>query len=377
MKRWSKQVVAASFFLLIFGALPVVFDLNYLQLNNPISPFFGKMLLIILLISVYTFPFILDQKKTTTQRLVYGALIGLSIILAYIHISLVDVNHQAWQLKQFVDIINQRGEIPHQYRFVPVGIIWWFVALSGKYLFASFIFRLIFQYAFLVAFYKLCQKYCSPLLSGVAILIYATLYPLSILYYKGQIIDPLFHFLFAAALIFCIKKDLVALFAIIILGVFVKESIILVVPLYFLLNRKSKGSLAGATGLVLAGVVVAVLIRMNFGYDLSMARINGVPQLMIFSNLGIPGSKVEKVVNNLEIFIRYFHPALFIFLWQGIIIYFRKKIPQGVFYAALFLSISIFVTNSFFGWNYESRNFVPALIFLLPVAISALDQSSD
>jgi hypothetical protein len=59
------------------------------------------------------------------------------------------------------------------------------------------------------------------------------------------------------------------------------------------------------------------------------------------------------------------HPVLFIFMWLPLIIWRRTLLPSSLFWTSLYLAAALYATNLCFGWNYESRNFVPALVVLL------------
>jgi hypothetical protein len=61
-------------------------------------------------------------------------------------------------------------------------------------------------------------------------------------------------------------------------------------------------------------------------------------------------------------------------MWIGILILYRKFISRSLFYTAMYLSVFIYLTNLCFGWNYESRNFIPALCMFLISTVSIFNQ---
>ena len=192
--------------------------------------------------------------------------------------------------------------------------------------------------------------------------VYALYYPLSIWYYYGQIIDPLFHFLFVLGMLFCLERRPVLLLLILLPGMLTKESIILVVPLLYLFHP-SRSTLLQSAALIALCLALFVFVWLLFGFDASYQSINGTVQSMVWSNLGFPhGSAISSV----SVFQRYLHPLLFIGIWLAVICFFRKQLPRPLFFSCIYLAVSVFTTNLVFGWNYESRNFVPALVLLLP-----------
>ena len=122
---------------------------------------------------------------------------------------------------------------------------------------------------------------------------------------------------------------------------------------------------------LLAGwcVVLFLACRIPFGFCYNNKALNGVSQLMIMDNLGFGGMKIP-----IPVWVRYMHPALFIFIWLGILILYRKFISRSLFYTAIYLSVFIYLTNLCFGWNYESRNFIPAFGVLAIAAVSIFSQ---
>jgi hypothetical protein len=83
---------------------------------------------------------------------------------------------------------------------------------------------------------------------------------------------------------------------------------------------------------------------------------------MVYSNLGLARGQAGSMVS---VFQRYLHPMLFIFMWLPLMVWRRNLLPRSLFWTALYLAAAFYLTNLCFGWNYESRNFVPVLIFLL------------
>jgi hypothetical protein len=83
---------------------------------------------------------------------------------------------------------------------------------------------------------------------------------------------------------------------------------------------------------------------------------------MVLSNLGLPGGGGWSTVPVAQ---RHLHPVLFIFMWLPLVIWQRRHLPVCLFRTALYFAAAIYFTNLWFGWNYESRNFIPPLVVLL------------
>jgi hypothetical protein len=103
--------------------------------------------------------------------------------------------------------------------------------------------------------------------------------------------------------------------------------------------------------------------RIPFGFHFNIKTINGVEQLMILANLGLQ-----------EGLVGYLHSITFIFIWIPILIFYRKFLSRSLFYTTIYLAVSIYLTNLCFGWNSESRNFIPALCMLLISTVRIFDQ---
>jgi hypothetical protein len=52
-------------------------------------------------------------------------------------------------------------------------------------------------------------------------------------------------------------------------------------------------------------------------------------------------------------------------MWLPLVAWRRRLLPPALFRTSLYLAAALYVTNLCFGWNYESRNFVPGLVVLL------------
>ena len=359
---------------LLLTAAPVVFGFPpeptlQLYAQYPVLAYLGKCLLLLLFpLSAALFAR-LDSSTVPKKFLVYCGFLFVAFLLTDIHYYTVDWSPQrfAWQADQYVKILAGQYTPRHQYRFLPQGALWWFVAITGDFTFGYFAYRLFFTFVLCVCLYRFGRIYLPHHSASMVVLVYACFYPLSTRYYFGNILDPMFHAIFFLALAYCQKGKFWCVFLLLAVGLFVKETVILAAPCYWLLQIESPrtrtlSALLKVGGLMAWCLLLFAVCRMPFGFHWDNETLNGVPQLMIWSNWGFERGIA---VSTVPIWIRHLHPLLFIFLWLPFILLYRKHLPLSLFYTALYVSAAIYGTNLCFGWNYESRNFVPALGVLM------------
>jgi hypothetical protein len=385
-------VIAGGILLIVLGTLPVLFSfpgtLSFKLLeSSPVLRFTGQTFVVLFLLAIIFLIAKMDSMPTPMKLFLYGGFLLLALVLTDLHWQTVDtmpvVNKPGqlnmplkfnWQMTQYINILEGKEIPPHQYRFLPQGILWWIFLLGGSFRFAYNTYRCFFTFAVLLSLYKLSRMYNPHKESLIVVFLYAILYPLSVRYYYGNMLDPMLHSIFFMALIYCQKRKMPEFFLLVTLGMFVKETIILVLPCYYLLNMELPFAMRKKMILqlgLLAGwcLVLFLACRIPFGFHYDNKTLNGVSQLMIMDNLGFGGRTIP-----IPVWVRYAHPALFIFMWLGILILYRKFISRPLFYTAIYLSVSIYLTNLCFGWNYESRNFIPAFGVLAVAAMSIFNQ---
>jgi hypothetical protein len=354
------------------GVLPVLFSFTpapSLKLfgESPVLKFTGETLVLLFLLGIIFLIAKLDSVQMPMKFFLYAGFLLLSFFLTDLHYYTVDTIRLQWQASQYVNILAGQETVPHQYRFLPQGILWWMVLFSGDFLFAYYIYRLFFTFVVCLSLYKLSRMYNPHKDSLIVVLLYAIFYPLSIRYYYGNLLDPMFHSIFILALMFCQKRKMREVFFLVTMGMFVKETVILAVPCYYLLNMELLHSVRRKVILKLGLLVGWCLLlflacRIPFGFRYNIKTINGVEQLMILSNLR-------------QGLVEYLHPILFIFMWIPILIFYRKFLSRSLFYTTIYLAAFFYLTNLCFGWNSESRNFIPALCMLLISTVSIFNQN--
>ena len=293
----------------------------------------------------------------------------LAALLTDLHYFTVDISTSKmhWQFQQYNDILLHRDQPPDQYRFLPQGVLWWMILSNGDFGYSYFVYRLFSTFVLCQTIYWFARSYLAPRDAIIVVLLYSAFYPLSTRYYNGNLLDPMSHAVILAALTFCQRRQFGQFFWMFVLGMFIKETMLLIIPCYYLMNcdmfrLRDLRVVRHLLLLTAAGVIVFLACRIPFHFHCDLQSLNRTHGLMIASNLGLPGAWVQGLVS---VFQLYLHPVLFIFMWLPLIIVKRKLLPSPLFWTALYLAATFYLVNLCFGWNYESRNFVPVLIFLL------------
>jgi hypothetical protein len=364
--------MAACIGLIVFGTSPILFACS----PAPTRSFFheypgwqilGRAFLAIIIAMAVLVTGRLDPEKGAAKVIRYCGFILLAALLTDLHFFTVDVFNLRWQLDQYNGILNHTCLPPDQYRFLPQGTLWWMILCNGDFVFSYLAYRFFFTFLVCQSIYTFARLYLTPRDAVIVVLFYAAFYPMSTRYYFGNLLDPMSHAVMLAALTCCHRRQLGQVFWLMVLGMFIKETMLLIIPCYYLMNSETFRwrdsrifwhlALLAVAGL---GVFLACRIPFHFNYDFQ--TLNRTTELMVYGNLGFARATAQSTVS---VFQRYLHPMLFIFMWLPLIVWRRKMLPRSLFWTALYLAAAFYLTNLCFGWNYESRNFVPALIFLL------------
>jgi hypothetical protein len=364
--------IVACIGLIVLGASPIIFSWH----PAPTADFFhefpgwqmlGRVFLAAVIAGAILMIGRLDPEPRAAKVIRYCGFVLLAALLTDMHLYSRDIKNMDWQMAQYQGILLHHYQPPDQYRFLPQGTLWWMLLCNGDFFFSYLTYRFFFTFLVCQSSYMFARLYLAPRDAVIVVLFYAAFFPLSTRFYYGNLLDPMSHTVMLAALACCQRRQFWQVFWLFALGMFIKETMLLIVPCYYLMNpetfslRDSRAllrlALFAATGL---GLFLACRIPFDFSYDLG--TLNRTPGLMVYSNLGLAGAKAQSGV---PIFQRHLHPILFIFMWLPLIVWRRKLLPPGLFRTSLYLAAAFYLTNLCFGWNYESRNFVPVLIFLL------------
>lgn len=271
-------------------------------------------------------------------------------------------DNTAWQLSMHKGIMAlDPNYLPHSYRFLPDCIVTVFNWLSGSFELARIAYRLLFDAAMFVAVYRFARVYVSNLFAGGVVVVVTVLYPVSVLKYAGQFVDPASHFSFALCL-FCFARNYeppfgVGLFA----GLFAKESVIVMsVSRFFMGSSRLKAIIPTAIYVVVSfAIALGIRLAVNRGH-MSYGRISGVDFGHAWDNL--KGYREWGLL----------YLASFGSLLPGTLLGW-KLMDRSFHYVCLLVVLSVIVSSVFFSWLAEVRNMVPAFIVLAVVNMRYLE----
>jgi hypothetical protein len=367
----SRVVAALCAGFTVLSALPIALGwppaANVLFEQAPGLQRLGCLALAVVLGSQIVLIARLDPEANAWRTARHLGFVLLAALLTAIHFSTVDVLNLGWQWGQYESIVRHHAKPPDQYRFLSQGTLWWMFQSNGAFVFSYVAYRLFFTVLVCHAIYQFARLYLSALQGVIVVLVYACFYPLSIRYYQGSLCDPTSHAVMLTALIFCQRRAFGVVLSLMLMGVFIKETMLVIAPCWLLLDpdkppQWNRRDMLRAGILVAAGMGVFLLCRLPFHFQYDFRSLNRTTELMIWSNLGFSRGHHSTIVS---VFERYWHPALFLFMWLPLIIWKRALLPPSLFRTALYLAAALYLTNLCFGWNYESRNFVPALVLLV------------
>jgi hypothetical protein len=280
-----------------------------------------------------------------------------------------------WQRNLYLMILNRdRGDpngissIPHVFRPLPYGFTRSLEWCTGDWLFACLVYRWFFTFWFLWGYYQFARLFHAPARALLTLVPYLLLYPLSILYYGGQLTDPLSHALFALSLILIIQDRWLALAGALFLGVMAKETILIMVIVYLACYWRAGAVFwLKAIFLGLTCALAYLAVRLPVGWAPDYRSINGTDALMISSNLGLPSAPYRLIHGML--LRNYLHPCLFIGAFLPFVLARWRRTDPRLKAMLLTLIPLLLASNISFGWLYESRNYVPALPVLATIAV--------
>jgi hypothetical protein len=226
-------------------------------------------------------------------------------------------------------------------------------------------YRWFFTTWFLWACYRLARLYHPP---GVALAVLAPvvlLYPLSVLYYWGQLTDPLSHALFVLALVYLLEDRPGPLALALALGVAAKETVVLVVPVYLACYWRRGVKAWAITALLGLAATAAFLVIRSTDWRPGYQGINGAG-LMITTNLGVGPQLYTRAA---PLWANYAHPLLFVGPFLPPLFWRWRLIDPRLRTACVTLTPLLLLSNLCFGWMYESRNYLPLVPLLATAAL--------
>jgi len=368
----NPAIIAIAILWTIFGIIPVAYFFSPMPTENwfnahPACQFLGMNVLVTSLAAVTLLLLRADSGSDREKVIRYCGFALLSLLLTDIHYDQVDRFHMNWQLDQFNSTFLHTSLPPYTYRFLAEGTLWWMTLVTGDFQFGYEIYRLFFTFLLCLAIYRLARLYLPSAHSILVVFVYSAFYTLSTRYYFGNLFDPMSHLVILTALYYCQQRQFWSFFWLLVLGIFVKETMILLVPCYYLMNLENtrlfeKRNLQQTVLLSVGGLMAFFACRVPFHFSFDYETINRIPESMIWTNLGIGHPKMGSPVS---IYMRYAHPFLFIFMWLPVVIWGRRRLPVPLFWTCIYFTTTLYISNLIFAWNYESRNFVPGLVVLV------------
>jgi hypothetical protein len=281
------------------------------------------------------------------------------------HALVVDLAHIEWQRDLYLGILNHNGEIPHRYRFLPYFFTRFLEWFTADWWFACLVYRWFFTYWFLDFYYRFARHYLTDRTACLTLAPLVFLYPFSVLYYWGQLTDPMSHALFVLALIYVVENRWLMLAVVLALGMLAKETTVLIVVSYGACYADMRlKALARALFLLVICTVTYLAARLPMGWGLDFGKFNNTSGLMISANLF--GSDVYNPAAPLAI--NYALPLLFVGPFLPFIIFGWKRVDLKLRVLFMTLVPLLLLTNLCFGWMYEARNYMPIVPLLATMA---------
>jgi hypothetical protein len=312
----------------------------------------------------------LDQRQGQGRPAMMALFAGFAALMTACHWLLVDTDptRMRWQLDTYLGILNRTADAPHRFRPLPYGFVRLLEVMTHDWPFSCVAYRWFFTTWFLWACYRLARLYHGPAASLFVLSLVVGLYPLSVLYYWGQLTDPLSHALFVLSLIYLLEDRPGPLALSLALGVAAKETVVLLVPVYLACSWRRGVKALATTALLGVAAAAAFLAIRSTGWRPGYGAINGTSGLMLTTNLGI-GPPLY--VGAVPVWENYAHPLLFVGPFLLPLAWRWRRIDTRLRMACVTLTPLLLLSNLCFGWMYESRNYVPLVPLLATAALPA------
>jgi hypothetical protein len=266
-----------------------------------------------------------------------------------------------WQERLQIDVANLfPGVVPHSYRFLPNGIVLWMQICRIRYQTARDIYRLWAGLLLFFALYRYARHYTDYLGGLLTLLLVALVYPMSFEAYAGQLTDPLSHLSFVLAFIFLETGDFAFLISTLLIGSLAKETVLALAGFYVLFCRSDPRYPLKAVTLCVSSLAFYFGVRYFVLHGtIRYVQISHVDPHHVIDNLTSADWPLAIVV-----LLGYM-----IFLLLG-----WKETPRALKRMTFFLLPVLLISNLFFGWLRETRNYMPIVFVLSVVAARYLSR---
>jgi hypothetical protein len=323
----------------------------------------------------------LDRRRDSHPFGIALLLVALAGLMTWVHWRLVDSDpvRLDWQRGIYLSTLDGAGDpafsVPHRYRPLPCGFVRLLESLTGQFLFACLAYRWFFTWWFLWGAYRLARLFLTPRRAVLTLAPVVVLYPMSVFHYWGQLTDPLSHALFMLSLIWLFQHRPAPLAASLALGVMAKETVVLLVVVYFACYwRRGLQTWVVTAGLGMACVAAYFAVRLPQGWRPGLMDVNGLDRLMIGPNLGLGDHPYHPAAPLWE---NYLHPVLFVGVFLIPIAFGWKRLDRRLRVVCATLVPLLLASNVCFGWLYESRNYMPLVPVLATAALSVTAQPAE
>lgn len=273
-------------------------------------------------------------------------------------------NNTTWQQSMHAGIIRmQTGFTPHSYRFLSESMVALFHGLTGEFAFGRTVYRLLFEALLFVMLYRYARSYLSVVGAVFTMVVFAAIYPATILHYAGQPVDPASHLSILICL-FCLARRYEPAFGpALFLGIYAKESVLVmaVCRAFETTPGWRKYALAALYGAVALGLALIIRIHLNVGGN---------------AYRSISGVGFEHCWDNLQTWWRHWLPAYLLILGvlvPGAVLGWRLM-DRAFRWTCLLLVVAMVISSIMFSWMTEVRNLVPAVFPLIVVNIRYLEE---
>jgi hypothetical protein len=267
-------------------------------------------------------------------------------------------DNTAWQEAMHTGILAlSPNYLPHSYRFLPDSIVELFKWMCGDFVFARVTYRLLFNTLLFATIYRYARLFVAPVSASASVLAILLLYPIGLMSYAGQLVDPFSHLSFIVCL-YCLGAGYEAAFGpSLLIGIFAKESVILMALCRVFYGTKRFGAVAASLAYLAAGLFVAVQIRKHVMHGrLQYGNISGVDMSQIFQNFAWWRVWVPLYLCTVGVLL----PGACLG-WKVMEIRFRAT--------GVMLLAGLIVSSALFSWLAEVRNLLPAFV---PMVIAGM-----
>jgi hypothetical protein len=247
------------------------------------------------------------------------------------------------------------GVVPHSYRFLPNGIVLWMQICRIRYNTARDIYRLWFTLLLFYTLYRYACRHTDFAGALMALLLVALAFPVSFENYAGQLTDPLSHLSFVLAFIFLETGDFAFLLSTLLIGSLAKETVLALSGFYVLFCRSERRYALKALTVCIASLA--------FYFGVRLLVLHGSMQYRQISNVGF-----GHVFDNLRS--TGWVPEMLVLLggYGTFLVLGWRETPRLLKLMAIYLIPVLLVSNLFFGWLDEGRNYMPAVFVLAVIA---------